>query len=253
MEKSLGTGSPGLQKFLNYQLRSFVESNALTRWCPGRGCERVACAESASAMESEGCIAHCDHCSISFCLVCGEEPHAPCPCKELATWNEKCRNESETANWILANTKSCPKCVSRIEKNQGCNHMTCTQCRHHFCWQCMSDWNTGHVSILFHCASFVSGIEMATNRFHFCVGKGYQRSCNAFELEQAQKNKSHLDAKRELERYLHCLHRYHNHRQGQDFAEKSLREFVEQQDDKEYVSCCSCVSFYRNLPRRLSN
>ena len=51
MEKSLGKGAPALQKFLNYQLRAFVESNALTRWCPGRGCERVACAESESAME----------------------------------------------------------------------------------------------------------------------------------------------------------------------------------------------------------
>jgi ariadne-1 len=113
-----------LQKFQSFQLRNFVESNKLTRWCPGKGCERVACAPNASAMEQEGNIAHCDGCFTSFCLICGEEPHAPSNCKDLAKWNEKCRNESETANWILANTKSCPKCVSRIEKNQGCNHMT---------------------------------------------------------------------------------------------------------------------------------
>lgn len=119
-----------LQKFQTFQLRSFVESNSLTRWCPGKGCERVACALSASAMEKEDNVAHCDGCMTRFCLICGEEPHAPCGCKDLAKWNEKCRNESETANWILANTKSCPKCVSRIEKNKGCNHMTCSKCRH---------------------------------------------------------------------------------------------------------------------------
>jgi ariadne-1 len=67
-------GAEQLAKFQTYQLRTFVESNALTRWCPGRGCERVACAESASAMEAEGNIAHCDACSLSFCLLCGEEP-----------------------------------------------------------------------------------------------------------------------------------------------------------------------------------
>ena len=118
MTKALGEASPELKKFQTYQLRSFVESNPLTRWCPGRGCERVACALSASAMESEGNVAHCDTCGIYFCLVCGEEPHAPASCKDLALWSEKCRNEPETANLILANTKSCPKCVSRIKKNQ---------------------------------------------------------------------------------------------------------------------------------------
>ena len=111
-------------RYQNFQLRSFVESSRLTRWCPGAGCSRVACAVSASAMEQDDNVAHCELCQISFCIICGEEPHAPTGCKELSLWNEKCRNESETANWILANTKSCPKCVSRIEKNQGCNHLT---------------------------------------------------------------------------------------------------------------------------------
>lgn len=119
MTEALGAASPNLQKFKSFQLRSFVESNPLTRWCPGAGCERVAAALSTAAMESEGCVAHCDSCTCSFCLACGEEPHGPASCKDLKLWNEKCRNESETANWILANTKSCPKCHSRIEKNQG--------------------------------------------------------------------------------------------------------------------------------------
>lgn len=119
-----------LPKYQTFQLRNFVESNSLTRWCPGKGCERIACAQSASAMEQADNVADCDDCSTRFCLVCGEEPHSPAGCKDLTKWIEKCRNESETANWILANTKSCPKCSSRIEKNQGCNHMTCSKCRH---------------------------------------------------------------------------------------------------------------------------
>jgi len=88
MTKALGDASSELKKFQTYQLRSFFLSNPLTRWCPGRGCERVACALSASAMESEGNVAHCDTCGISFCLVCGEEPHAPASCKNLAMWNK---------------------------------------------------------------------------------------------------------------------------------------------------------------------
>eukprot|EP00934_Nitzschia_sp_Nitz4_P002443 Nitzschia sp. Nitz4//scaffold6_size259037//159187//160943//NITZ4_001088-RA/size259037-augustus-gene-0.297-mRNA-1//1//CDS//3329556935//2438//frame0 len=192
-----------LAKFQSFQLRSFVESNTLTRWCPGKGCERVACASSASAMEREDNIAHCDSCTTSFCLVCGEEPHAPSGCKELALWNERCRNESETANWILANTKSCPKCVSRIEKNKGCNHMTCSKCAHEFCWICMGDWT-----------------EHGTNT------GGYYK-CNKFDPATGSSMDDQSDvarAKRELDRYLHYYKRYHAHAEAQKFAKKQLAE-----------------------------
>jgi ariadne-1 len=130
-----------LHTFETYQLRSFIESNMLTRWCPGPGCERIAIASSTSALEQDAKVAKCDSCSTLFCLPCGEEPHAPCDCKEVALWNIKCKSESETANWILANTKPCPKCISRIEKNQGCNHMTCQKCKYEFCWICLGDWS----------------------------------------------------------------------------------------------------------------
>jgi ariadne-1 len=137
----LGESSPLLKKFRGYQLRSFVDSNPLFRWCPGPGCDKIAAANSQTALESQGSAVQCDACSTQFCLVCGQEPHGPANCKNLAAWNEKCRNESETANWVLANTKPCPKCQSRIEKNQGCNHMTCQSCRHEFCWICMGSWS----------------------------------------------------------------------------------------------------------------
>ena len=143
MKNALRESSPTFKKYLSFQLRSFVDSSPLARCCPGAGCERVACASSAAALEAVGGIADCDECRTSFCLVCGEEPHAPTTCKGLERWNEKCRDESESANWILANTKSCPNCNTRIEKNQGCNHMTCRQCRHEFCWICMGKW-CGH-------------------------------------------------------------------------------------------------------------
>ena len=47
----------------------------------------------------------------------------------VRAWLVKNSAESENLNWILANTKPCPKCHRPIEKNQGCMHMTCSQCR----------------------------------------------------------------------------------------------------------------------------
>jgi ariadne-1 len=194
-----------LQKFQTFQLRSFVESNTLTRWCPGKGCERIACAQTASEMEQEDNVAHCDGCFANFCLICGEEPHSPCGCKDLSKWNEKCRNESETANWILANTKSCPKCVSRIEKNQGCNHMSCQRCKYEFCWICMGDWSE-----------------------HGANTGGYYK-CNKYDPNNGSVTSSDdqsdaARAKRELDRYLHYYKRYHAHAEAQKFARKQLKE-----------------------------
>lgn len=35
----------------------------------------------------------------------------------------------------------CPHCNVWIEKNMGCNHMTCTNCRWEFCWQCKGNYH----------------------------------------------------------------------------------------------------------------
>jgi len=202
-----------LPKYQSYQVRSFVHLNETCRWCPGPGCERIAVlstdANGSSNLQytDSTIIATCDDCDTSFCLKCGEEPHSPLACKYLSRWHEKCRNESETANWILANTKACRRCGSRIEKNQGCNHMTCQQCKHEFCWICMGDWVD-----------------------HGATTGGYYR-CNKFDQDDddvsGADQSDAAKAKRELDRYLHYYKRYHGHEEAQKFAKKQLKETEE--------------------------
>ena len=62
-------------------------------------------------------------------------------CETVRQWNVKNSAESENLTWIIANTKPCPKCQRPIEKNQGCMHMTCSQCRYEFCWLCLEPWS----------------------------------------------------------------------------------------------------------------
>jgi ariadne-1 len=182
-----------LPKFESFQIRSFVELSSTSRWCPGAGCQRIATTTNTSMLSNfTDRIATCDTCSTCFCLKCGEEPHAPIACNDLAKWHEKCQDESETANWILSNTKRCPSCQKRIEKNQGCNHMTCSQCKHQFCWICMGDWKSHN------------------GNYH----------CNDFRPQETDE----VSAKMKLERFLHYYNRYHAHAQGQDFAKKQLKE-----------------------------
>ncbi|XP_077964057.1 E3 ubiquitin-protein ligase RNF14 [Gasterosteus aculeatus] len=46
--------------------------------------------------------------------------------------------ECLSEDWISCNSKKCPHCFWKIEKNGGCNMMTCTHCGQRFCWICLT-------------------------------------------------------------------------------------------------------------------
>jgi ariadne-1 len=166
-----------------YAVRQFIEANKAYRYCPAPNCERVSLGSGETHV-----VCDCGH---QYCFHCGAEDHRPCNCATLSKWVDKCNNDSETANWMSVNTKPCPKCVSRIEKNQGCNHMTCRQCKHEFCWLCFGDWR-GH------------------------------STCNRFNPQEKGVDAADVIQKKKLtlERYMHYYKRYQNHDIAEKFAEK---------------------------------
>ena len=132
-------------------------------------------------------------------------PPAPAPAPppahaQIAKWDEKSRSESGSITWLIANTKPCPKCSGRIEKNQGCNHMTCRNkgCKHEFCWICLGPWSD-----------------------HGQATGGYY-SCNKFKAggrsEDGGDERSR--AKAESEKYIWYFTRYDNHEKAGRFAAK---------------------------------
>ncbi|GFP88809.1 probable E3 ubiquitin-protein ligase ari8 [Phtheirospermum japonicum] len=124
-------------KYYCYLYRSYVESNTRKRkWCPAPGCDFAILLDG----ESESNEVTCD-CGYKLCWGCGEESHSPLECEMVRIWMQKNNSEAENTTWILAYTKPCPKCHRAIEKNQGCNLMTCRKpCGHHFCWLCLEEW-----------------------------------------------------------------------------------------------------------------
>mmetsp|Transcript_205 Transcript_205/g.189 ORF Transcript_205/g.189 Transcript_205/m.189 type:complete len:508 (+) Transcript_205:201-1724(+) len=183
-------------KFSMYYIRNFIDTSKTMRWCPAAGCEKVVIGSGVTVVTCA--------CSHPFCFRCGEQAHDPCTCDHLKEWLEKCQNESETANWILANTKKCPECQARIEKNQGCNHMNCKVCKHEFCWICMGPWAD-----------------------HGSTTGGYYK-CNRYDPQKPDKSQTEAQkAKAELDRYLHYYQRYYGHDAALKFAAKQ-REQAEQ-------------------------
>ena len=172
-------GSKTLEQFAHIQLNSFVEGHRLIKWCPAPHCEL---ASKAQMNESQRIRCTCGH---NYCFKCSETWHAPIGCALLKVWLKQCNDDSETFNWISAYTKDCPKCKTAIEKNGGCNHMSCrtTSCKHEFCWVCMGDWKS-------HNGNY---------------------SCNRFTEEAKSKEQQAESSRAALKRYLHYYDRFRNH------------------------------------------
>ncbi len=121
--------------------RAYVDDHDNIRWCPHPECDSaVECNISNKQLMQVIPSVFCGN-KHNFCFGCGLDNHQPCICSLVKIWVKKCEDDSETSNWISANTKECPKCQSTIEKNGGCNHMTCRKCKYEFCWVCMGVWS----------------------------------------------------------------------------------------------------------------
>ncbi|XP_076475890.1 E3 ubiquitin-protein ligase ari-2 isoform X2 [Bombus vancouverensis nearcticus] len=123
------------ERYQQFAFCDYVKSHPQLRFCPGPNCQMIM-----RSKEQRAKRVMCSSCRTVFCFRCGIDYHAPTDCNTMKRWLTKCADDSETANYISAHTKDCPKCHICIEKNGGCNHMQCYSCKHDFCWMCLGDW-----------------------------------------------------------------------------------------------------------------
>ncbi|XP_021895547.1 probable E3 ubiquitin-protein ligase ARI7 [Carica papaya] len=189
------------EKYSRYFLRSYVEDNRKTKWCPAPGCEFAIDFAAGSGNFDVSCL-----CSYSFCWNCTEEAHRPVDCSTVAKWILKNSAESENMNWILANSKPCPKCKRPIEKNQGCMHMTCTPpCKFEFCWLCLGAW---------------SDHGERTGGFYAC--NRYEAAKQEGAYDEAERRREM--AKNSLERYTHYYERWASNQSSRQKALADLHQ-----------------------------
>ncbi|KAL3653962.1 putative E3 ubiquitin-protein ligase ari8 [Castilleja foliolosa] len=189
------------EKYNRYYLRSFVEDNRKAKWCPAPGCDYAVDFVVGSGSYDVNC-----RCSYSFCWNCVEEAHRPVDCGTVSKWILKNSAESENMNWILANSKPCPKCKRPIEKNQGCMHITCTApCKFEFCWLCLGAW-TEHGE--------------RTGGFYAC--NRYEAAKQEGAYDDAEKRREM--AKNSLERYTHYYERWATNQSSRQRAIENLNQ-----------------------------
>ncbi|ETV99617.1 hypothetical protein H310_08268 [Aphanomyces invadans] len=84
-------------------------------------CPKCQCRECFGSKYSNNRRLTCTECRSAWCIDCGQTYHyfatKGCSDRSFRQWRAK------------HHIKPCPNCKRFIEKNEGCNHMTCTQCK----------------------------------------------------------------------------------------------------------------------------
>ena len=140
---------PVIQRFLvPAQVKRLLEVSFLDhldrhpdkfKYCTTPGCPEIYSLEA----EYGGGIFRCRLCFASACVSCGGD-HEGFSCEEWRIHRDPEAQERLLERWAEGSedVKKCPECKVLIEKNGGCNHMTCPKCRAHICWRCMGVFTT---------------------------------------------------------------------------------------------------------------
>jgi ariadne-1 len=194
------------ERYSRYLMRSYIENNRRSKWCPGADCECAVEFSGGGELEYDvSCL-----CNNQFCWNCMEDAHRPVDCVTVSKWSLKNKSEAENTTWMLVNTKPCPMCNRPIEKNQGCMHMTCRPpCKHSFCWLCLGPWDE-----------------------HGERTGGYY-ACNSFEATKKSDKYSEADniremAKRSLDKYNHYYERWAGNESSRRQAVNDLKQMQEE-------------------------
>ena len=134
IESKLFRDIPLLDKYKKLQKRRQLILDPNVQLCPFPDCESYA------IKKDENNYVCCIEKKHKFCFNCLKDWHGKKKCDDKVDKSfEKWRDSYKV--------KRCPKCKFFIEKNEGCNHITCTNCQYQFCWLCLGEYTYDHFDL----------------------------------------------------------------------------------------------------------
>ena len=113
-----------------YQRKKVLEQSDKIKFCPKPDCEGYA------EKKGKNKYVKCNF-GHEFCFECGNAPHGKKKCEDMV--------DKEFEEWRSHKVvKRCPCCRMWTEKNEGCNHMTCIECKFQWCWLCQKPMTINH-------------------------------------------------------------------------------------------------------------
>ncbi|XP_037394081.1 probable E3 ubiquitin-protein ligase RNF217 isoform X2 [Pygocentrus nattereri] len=78
----------------------------------------------------------CSKCQFVWCFKCHAPWHEGLKCREYRKGDKLLRHWASVIEHGQRNAQKCPRCKIHIQRTEGCDHMTCTQCNTNFCYRC---------------------------------------------------------------------------------------------------------------------
>ncbi|KAJ7684570.1 hypothetical protein DFH06DRAFT_11135 [Mycena polygramma] len=128
------------QLFETAFLRHIEQRPQEFKYCKTPDCSQVYRRSASTA------VVTCPSCFLTVCSSCDEEGHEGMSCADMRLHRDPGEQERLNDEWARqTGVKRCPSCSIWIEKNGGCNHMTCVQCGSHICWICVRVFEGGQI------------------------------------------------------------------------------------------------------------
>ncbi|CAG5891874.1 unnamed protein product [Menidia menidia] len=232
------------QRYLQFDIKAFVENNPAIRWCPAARCERAVRLTRPGPGDNDphsfpllpSPAVDCGKGHL-FCWECLGEAHEPCDCQMWRNWLQKVTEMKpeelagvseayeDAANclWLLTNSKPCANCKSPIQKNEGCNHMQCAKCKYDFCWICLEEWKKH--------SSSTGGYYRCTR---YEVIQQLEEQSKEMTVEAEKKHKSF----QELDRFMHYYTRFRNHEHSYKLEQRLLKTAKEKMEQLSRAFIC---------------
>jgi hypothetical protein len=119
------------EKYQRFKLRNDLMKDPNLRWCSEPNCTGYMKGSASSPQMA------CPVCNSAHCFLCGSKWHPDQSCDQI--------QDKEYKAWANQHeVQLCPQCKRPVEKNAGCNHMTCVCCHYEFCWLCRQHYTGSH-------------------------------------------------------------------------------------------------------------
>uniref|UniRef100_H2YY24 RBR-type E3 ubiquitin transferase n=1 Tax=Ciona savignyi TaxID=51511 RepID=H2YY24_CIOSA len=175
---------PSLEAAYNAHLfRISVSSHYQLRFCPGVDCTYVIYGETPKPRKVQ-----CTGCKTTFCFDCGTPPHIPTNCETIKKWLTKCADDSETANYISANTKD-----DKLPSTQSLIRETKNTFIPDFCWMCMGDWKN-HGNSYYECSRYKENPLIASTNSQHQAREALKKYLFYFQRWENHNRSLHLEA-----------------------------------------------------------
>lgn len=127
------------EKFSRFDLDRVLEAEFNLFYCPNKDCLNTVAAPYGSK------YVECPWCKKEYCMTCKVNWHQGITCAKYQECAEKNKDASSLTLTFLRRegAKQCPKCNIWIEKNGGCDHMTCRKCNYQFWWSTLEPYPNG--------------------------------------------------------------------------------------------------------------